>query len=104
MPDHTTSGLTLVTMRAAVDGPFRRQLLQDPHRAIPTAFGIELPPGLRLKFIEKSDNLNMLVVLPDLVTDLEPLSVDGLDAGLKGGGAVVLVRGTDPAPRAWPAI
>ncbi|HEX2095311.1 MAG TPA: hypothetical protein VHG28_23140 [Longimicrobiaceae bacterium] len=91
---HDNSGLTLVTARAAVDRHFRRQLLQDPHHAIRTAFGIELPQGLRLKFVEKGQDIDMLVVLPDLVDDAEPLSLDELDAVLGGTGRVVLVCGT----------
>ncbi len=70
-PGEGRSGLAMVTLRAAVDREFRRRLLRDPRRAIRETFGVEVSPGLRLKFIEKGRHLDLLVVLPDLVRDAE---------------------------------
>ena len=54
-------------IHAAFDRRFRRQLLSNPRRAIERTFGLVLPPTLRLKFIEKGAELDLLVVLPDSV-------------------------------------
>jgi hypothetical protein len=78
------SGLAAVVTRAALDRPFRQRLLADPHRAVRESFGVELPPRLRLKFIEKDHDVDMLVVLPDLVESMDQLDADDLDAVLGG--------------------
>jgi hypothetical protein len=82
--DDGRSGLAVVVTRAALDRHFRRDLLADPHRAVRESFGMELPPGLRLKFIEKDSDVDLLVVLPDLVEGGEPLDPDQLDVVLGG--------------------
>ncbi len=51
--------------RAASDPAFRRELLRDAREAIRAAFGIVIPPEVRLRFIEKESDVDALVVLPD---------------------------------------
>lgn len=78
------SGLAAVVTRAALDRHFRIRLLADPHRAVRESFGVELPRGLRLKFVEKEAGVDMMVVLPDLVTSMDQLDGEELDAVLGG--------------------
>ena len=79
------SGLAAVVTRAALDRQFRGRLLADPHRAVRESFGVELPRGLRLRFIEKDRDVDMMVVLPDLVESMDQLENQELDAVLGGG-------------------
>ncbi len=58
--------LDAVLARAGEDVAFRRALLSEPHRAIRDAFGITIPAGFRIRFVEKADDVDALVVLPDL--------------------------------------
>lgn len=88
------SGLAAVTMRAACDREFRSSLLADPHHAIRESFGIVLPSTLRLRFVEKPGDVDMLVVLPDLLQD-RPLSPEELER-VPGGSACILC-----GPRRW---
>ncbi|MBV9773400.1 MAG: hypothetical protein JO040_05595 [Gemmatimonadetes bacterium] len=85
--DDLRPGLTAVTMRAAFDRRFRSALMEDPHRAIRDSFGIELPATLRLRFLEKPGDVDLLVVLPDLV-DEAPLSHRELDRVPGGAGCL----------------
>jgi hypothetical protein len=78
------SGLAQVTLRAATDREFRLRLLADPRAAIRETLGIELPPRLRVNFIEKGEDVDLLVVLPDPVEDLASLPHDQLDVVLGG--------------------
>lgn len=87
--DGGRSGLAVVVTRAALDRGFREDLLADPRRAIREAFDLELPVRLRLKFIEKDPDLDLLVVLPDLVDDLGQLDPAQLDVVLGGSDAVL---------------
>ncbi|MEW5929407.1 MAG: hypothetical protein AB1941_18290 [Gemmatimonadota bacterium] len=77
------SGLAAVTMRAAFDRAFRSALLRDPRGAVREAFGIELPATLRLRFVEKPGDVDLLVVLPDLVgeTPLSPAELERIAGG-----------------------
>lgn len=61
------SGLDLVITRAAVDLAFRKRLLEDPRVTLAEALGYELPASLRIRFIEKDANVDVMVVLPDLI-------------------------------------
>lgn len=83
-PGVDRSGLAQVTMRAALDPEFRRRLLDDPRAAVREALGIELPPRLRLSFVEKDPSVDLMVVLPDPVEDVDALSDEQLDAVLGG--------------------
>jgi hypothetical protein len=61
------SGLDLVVTRAAVDLAFRTRLLENPRATLAEALGYELPASLRIRFIEKDANVDVMVVLPDLI-------------------------------------
>ncbi|HEV2149622.1 MAG TPA: hypothetical protein VGR37_19635 [Longimicrobiaceae bacterium] len=81
------SGLAAVTIRAACDREFRSSLLMDPHLAIRESFGIVLPPTLRLRFVEKPGDVDLLVVLPDLL-DQGPLPLGELERVPGGAGSI----------------
>lgn len=81
------SGLAAVVMRAALDPRFRTSLLADPHRAVRESFGVDLPPALRLKFIEKEAGVDLMVVLPDLVDGAGELDNRQLDVVFGGSAA-----------------
>lgn len=89
LSDGPSSGLSAATMRASLDRDFRARLLDDPHTAIREAFGVELPASFRLKFVEKSGELDLLVVLPDLVETV--LSSEALET-VSGGAPAVCYR------------
>jgi hypothetical protein len=78
------SGLELVMTRAATDPVFRRRLLADPYTVIRETFGVEVPPGLKLRFIEKDPDVELMLVLPDLIDGDDPLDERLIDA--VGGG------------------
>lgn len=80
------SGLAEVTLRAALDPEFRRRLLETPREAIRDTLGIELPPRLRVHFIEKGRDVDLLVVLPDPVEHPDALTGEELDVVLGGAG------------------
>jgi len=80
--------LEAVTHRASMDGPFRAQLLADPASAIHAAFGVSLPEGFRIRFVEKDPELDALVVLPELHAADEELSDDDLEQVAGGSGAL----------------
>jgi hypothetical protein len=84
--------LQRVTERGATDPEFRAQLLADPKAAIHETFGVRVPHGFRIRFIEKGSDVDALVVLPDLPTTGE-LSEDLLDAVAGGVG--------DPTDSGW---
>jgi hypothetical protein len=73
------SGLELVLSRAAIDARFRRRLLVEPHAAIKEAFGIDLPSRLKLRFVERDPDADLMVVLPDLIDPGAPLDDCELD-------------------------
>lgn len=74
-----------VAARAARDAGFRRALLDDPARALRQTLGITLPPGYRVRFIERPRDLDALIVLPDRA-DEDELSDDELDQAAGGDG------------------
>ncbi len=88
------SGLAAVVTRAALDRHFRIKLLADPHRAVRESFGVDLPRGLRLKFVEKESGVDLMVVLPDLVESMDQLDCEELDAVLGGGPSLLWPTGT----------
>ena len=90
--------LEMVMHRSAVDRTFRRQLLADPAAALHTAFGVTLPHGFRIRFVETGPDLDLLVVLPDPVGEDE-LSDDDLEQVAGGTGNPAAWGGpTDPPP------
>lgn len=74
-----------VAARAATDLVFRRRLLASPEEAIYDAFGVRIPHGHTLRFIEKPKGVDTLIVLPDLKGPGE-LDDDDLDAVAGGDG------------------
>lgn len=78
------SSLSRVVTRASVDATYRRLLLSDPHAAIYDELKIDLPAGLRLRFVERDPDVDLMVVLPDLVGDTSELDLEQLDAVLGG--------------------
>ena len=64
---HQRSGLDLVIERACLDRAFRQRLLAEPKAAIKAIFGVDLPDQFTLRFIERSADVDLLIVLPDLV-------------------------------------
>ena len=71
--------LEAVVHRASGDRVFRQQLLADPAGAIRAAYGVSLPAGFRIQFMEKPATVDVLIVLPELCAD-EELSDDDLEA------------------------
>lgn len=82
-PRHLHPRWDEVAARAADDEAFRQGLLADPEAALRT-LGIVLPPGYRVRFVEKPADVDALVVLPDRRRD--ELSEQELDAAAGGEG------------------
>jgi hypothetical protein len=78
--------LVALLKRSCVDYEFRRQLLVDPRRAIREAIGVIIPMDFHVKFIEKDEGVDALVVLPDFHRQDRELS-DGDLRPVAGGGA-----------------
>ena len=85
-----TAGLEAVIVRAAVDVEFRRQLLADARTAIAETFGFALPPTLRLRFVERDPDVQLMIVLPDLI-DLDVLGDSDLQV-VTGGVTAAIAR------------
>jgi hypothetical protein len=89
--------LAAILERSASDREFRQDLLDRPDEAIRQGFGIRVPDGYRIKFVERDAAFDSMVVLPDLIPqdgDAE-LSLDELEA---------VAGGTDPVtppPYEW---
>ena len=80
-----------ILSRASWDPMFRTGLLQEPKQTIRDAFGVTIPEGFRIRFVEKGPDLDALVVLPDTNPDGPELSESDLDTvhggeGGEGGG------------------
>jgi hypothetical protein len=60
--------LAIVMQRASTDRRFRERLLTEPRDAIRDVFGIVIPASFCIRFIEKTRDIDALVVLPDFVT------------------------------------
>ncbi len=82
--DNKKTLLKEVTARAATDPAFRQRLLTAPEAAIYEVFGTRLPPGHRIRFIEKPADVDTLIVLPNVRASGE-LADDDLDAVAGGG-------------------
>jgi len=79
--------LEKILARAGVDLDFRRALLVDPRKAIQDGLGVRIPPGFRVKFVERDENVDALIVLPDFQRPDGELSDCDLEAVAGGGGA-----------------
>jgi hypothetical protein len=71
--------LDQVLQLASVDPDFRRRLIANPHVAITAALGDIVPAALKLRFVERDPDVDVMCVLPDLVRPTEELSLDDLD-------------------------
>jgi hypothetical protein len=77
---HNEHLLQQVTARSATDLVFRRGLLTDPERTIRDAYGLVFPEGFRIHFVEKPDEVDIVVVLPEIHLPGGELDDDDLDA------------------------
>jgi hypothetical protein len=84
--------LEAVLQRASVDLDFRQQLLTSPRQALLEAYGVSIPASFRVKFIERTPDVDALIVLPDYQQPNGRLSDDCLE-GVAGG--------TDNPPPGW---
>lgn len=66
LPD---SALERIAVRSSQDLEFRRRLLRDPRAAIEDATGTPVPPDLRIKFVEKDADVDVVIVLPDYLKE-----------------------------------
>ena len=88
---HSHPLLDRVLERAEEDAAFRAALLADPGPALRDAFGVSLPPGYRVRFVEKPADVDALIVLPDPRRPGGELDDDELDQAAGGDGG-------DPPP------
>lgn len=77
--------LDKILSRASVDMEFRKGLLTSPQQAIFEGLGLRVPASFRVKFIEKGDDIDALVVLPDFQRADGELSDRDLDVVAGGG-------------------
>lgn len=61
--------LAAISARAARDAAFRKRLIEDPHEAILDATGAPVPPDLRIKFVEKDPDIDVMIVLPSVALE-----------------------------------
>jgi hypothetical protein len=73
-------GKEQILTRAAVDLDFRRALLADPRKAILDVLGVRIPSSFCMKFIEREQDVDALIVLPDLQREEGDLEDEDLDA------------------------
>lgn len=66
--------------RAAEDAAFRKKLLVDPHAALREIGETSVPPGLRVKFVEKAADVDIMIVLPDAIREDGELSEEDITA------------------------
>jgi hypothetical protein len=85
-----------VVHRAGCDRVFREWLLADPAAAILDAYGVTLPAGFRIRFVETPADLDVLVVLPAAGAE-EELTDDDLEK-VAGGGDPELGKWAPPPP------
>jgi hypothetical protein len=76
--------LTMLGARAAQDPAFRKKLLLDPRAAICDLTDASIPSDLRIKFVEKDPDVDVMIVLPDLVLEDGELTEDDI-AAVAGG-------------------
>ena len=86
-----------VAYRAGSDRVFRQRLLADAAAAIHAEYGVTLPAGFRIQFVEKPADLDVMVVLPDFDAD-EELSDDDLEKVAGGGDSGAWAPPPPPPP------
>ena len=79
--------LQAVLDRASTDKQFRHALLDEPKLAIQSAFGVQIPPTFRVRFIERDPNVDALIVLPDFQSVDGELSEADLETIAGGAGS-----------------
>lgn len=87
MSNTQQAALERILNRAEVDLDFRHALLDDPNKAILDGLGIRIPARFRVRFIEREQNIDALIVLPDFVRRDGELADGDLDAVAGGAGA-----------------
>ena len=74
--------------RSAIDADFRNLLLTDPRAAAAQVTTAPVPSNIKIAFIEKPENIDVLYVLPDFIPGADELSEEELEA-VAGGAAQV---------------
>jgi hypothetical protein len=74
-----------IIARAARDVDFRERLLRDPRAAIREVTGVPVPDDLRIRFIEKDRDVDVMIVLPGLASEEGELTEEDV-ADVTGGG------------------
>jgi len=72
--------LDAILERAAVDWDFRQQLLTDWRRAVQQSFNIVVPPTFAMRFVERDQGIDALIVLPDFRKTDDELSDHELES------------------------
>lgn len=75
--------LQQVLDRASTDVQFRQWLLASPHAAIRDTFGVNIPSGFRLKFVERGADTDALIVLPGVARQVNRADGELDDAALE---------------------
>lgn len=65
VPNHRPRLIGDILQKAATDPAFRARLLVEPAEAIRDAFGVVVPPGYRMRFVERDPDVDALIVLPE---------------------------------------
>ncbi len=69
MKESINQALQAITARSAEDRAFRKQLLENPRAAMQKIMGTAIPEDLRIKFIEKDPDIDVLIVLPECLLE-----------------------------------
>lgn len=79
--------LQRVLVRSVTDAEFRQQLINDPVSAVTDETGVIPPSDTVVRFTEKPEGVDELVVLPDFIGENAELTEDELEA-VAGGAAL----------------
>jgi hypothetical protein len=79
--------MNAVLARAASDRRFREHLMADPREALKGAFGVVVPEGYRIRFVERDPDVDALVVLPEFNGDNHTGEVSDEELEAVSGGA-----------------
>lgn len=71
--------LEAIFEKSKTDGAFRNQLLRAPHSAIHAHFGVRIIDDFRIRFVEKDEDVDALLVLPESGGQERELDDDDLD-------------------------
>lgn len=88
--------LEKVITRAWADASFKEQLLQDPAKAVESAFGVKLPASLKVQVLEETADKRYVVIpyRPSADDQLSPEELEAVAGGVSGGrvGGIILTR------------